>query len=187
MIYFIQSERGPVKIGYTLSLSKRLANLRCSSPEQLNVIGTIQGDKAVEKLLHQKFNHLKIEREWFRPEKDLLSFIKEHASSSITSDEEAPPLLPKLDRIFKQIGENIKLARLRRRFSASIVSERAGISRNTLRTIENGNPGVSLGIYARVLHVLGLENDLSLISKDDILGRKLQDVELLSKRSGRSV
>ena len=48
-------------------------------------------------------------------------------------------LLPSLQRLLSQLGENIRFARLRRRFSATLVAERAGISRNTLRSIERGN------------------------------------------------
>lgn len=87
-------------------------------------------------------------------------------------------LLPKLQRILTDLGENIRLARLRRKFSASIVAERAGIARNTLRAIEQGNPNVTLGAYASVLFCLGLEKDLSSIAHDDELGRKLQDAGL---------
>ena len=88
---------------------------------------------------------------------------------------------PALERIFAQIGENIRLARLRRRFSAEIVAQRAGITRNTLRAIERGNTSVSMGAYANVLNSLGLEEDLNLVARDDVLGRKLQDAGLPTK------
>ncbi|MBE0637994.1 MAG: helix-turn-helix transcriptional regulator [Bacteroidales bacterium] len=91
-------------------------------------------------------------------------------------------LLPKTERILATLGENIKLARLRRRLSTMQVSERAGISRSTLNAVEKGQPGVSLGIYARVLHILGLEKDLLSVAKDDVLGKKLQDAGLLVKK-----
>jgi transcriptional regulator with XRE-family HTH domain len=87
-------------------------------------------------------------------------------------------LLPKLTKMLEETGENIKLARLRRKLTAEQVSERAGISRSTLWQVEKGQSGVSLGTYAQVLFVLGLEKDLQLIAKDDVLGRKLQDAEL---------
>ena len=87
-------------------------------------------------------------------------------------------LLPKLWSILEEMGENIKLARLRRKLSAEQVAERAGISRSTLWQVEKGLPGTSLGIYAQVLFVLGLEKDILLIAKDDELGRKLQDANL---------
>lgn len=87
-------------------------------------------------------------------------------------------LLPKLTSILEEMGENIKLARLRRKLSAEQVAERAGISRSTLWQVEKGVPGTSIGTYAQVLFVLGLEKDILLIGKDDELGRKLQDANL---------
>jgi transcriptional regulator with XRE-family HTH domain len=90
-------------------------------------------------------------------------------------------LLPKTRQILKTVGDQIKLARLRRKFSGEIVAERAGISRNTLISIEQGKPTVSIGHYLNVLKVLGLENDFLTIAKDDKLGRKLQDAQLIIK------
>ncbi|WP_040496026.1 helix-turn-helix domain-containing protein [Fulvivirga imtechensis] len=84
-------------------------------------------------------------------------------------------------RILSEFGENIKLARLRRKLSAEQVAERANISRPTLTSIEKGSPSVSLGHYLMVLHVLGLEKDLLFVAKDDELGRKLQDANLTTK------
>ncbi|OGT38750.1 MAG: transcriptional regulator [Gammaproteobacteria bacterium RIFCSPHIGHO2_12_FULL_37_14] len=92
-----------------------------------------------------------------------------------------PPLLPSLARILKVVGAQIRLARLRRRFSTAMISKRAGISRNTLRSIERGKPTVSFGAYAMVLLTLNLEDDLFMIAKDDVLGRKLQDAGLPTK------
>ncbi|MFH0799547.1 MAG: helix-turn-helix transcriptional regulator [Pseudomonadota bacterium] len=86
--------------------------------------------------------------------------------------------LPSVQRLLSELGANIRLARLRRRFSASLVAERAGISRPTLRSIERGESSVTLGAYARVLLCLGLEKDLSSIARDDALGRKIQDAQL---------
>ena len=90
----------------------------------------------------------------------------------------APNLLPRLARLLTGLGANIKLARLRRGHSAETVAQRAGITRSTLTRVERGDPAVSLGIYARVLQALRLENDLATIAADDTLGRKLQDAEL---------
>jgi transcriptional regulator with XRE-family HTH domain len=90
-------------------------------------------------------------------------------------------LLPSLQRLLAEMGENIRLARLRRKFSTIIVAQRAGISRNTLRSIERGDPSVTFGAYVNVLVCLGLEKDLKQIALDDILGRKLQDANLPTK------
>lgn len=84
-------------------------------------------------------------------------------------------ILPRIKRILDEMGENIKLARLRRKLSAEQVAERANISRPTLLAIEKGSPTVSIGSYLLVLQILGLEKDFLLVAKDDVLGRKLQD------------
>jgi transcriptional regulator with XRE-family HTH domain len=90
-------------------------------------------------------------------------------------------LLPKQARMLTTLGENIRYARLRRDLSSEQVAERAGISRSTLVKIEKGEEGVAIGFFLRVLVVLGLENDLLLLAKDDELGRRLQDAKLIVK------
>lgn len=88
-------------------------------------------------------------------------------------------LLPKYQKIFDSIGENIKLARKRRKLTTEQVSERAGIHRATLHRIEKGDPAVAIGIYFNVLRVLNLESNFEKIASDDAFGRKLQDLDLL--------
>ena len=85
---------------------------------------------------------------------------------------------PSVQRLLQDLGENIRLARVRRGLSAQLVAERAGMSRTTLRGIERGDAGVTLGAYANVLHALGLHGDLALVARDDELGRKLQDAAM---------
>ena len=87
-------------------------------------------------------------------------------------------MLPKTKRILTEMGDNIKLARLRRKLSSEQVAERANISRPTLLAIEKGSPAVSIGSYLLVLQVLGLEKGFLLVAKDDELGRKLQDAKI---------
>lgn len=92
-------------------------------------------------------------------------------------------IMPGTEKILTQMGEQIKLARLRRQIPADLVAERAGISRATLWSVEKGSPTVAMGTYAAVLHALnGLDRDLLLIAKDDELGRKLQDLNLLTRK-----
>lgn len=92
-------------------------------------------------------------------------------------------ILPSTEKILKTLGNQIKLARLRRNFTASLISERAGISRATLWKIENGDPSTSIGNYAAVLHALNkMDEDLLLIAKDDKLGRELQDINMVTRK-----
>lgn len=89
---------------------------------------------------------------------------------------------PAIRRLLGELGENIRLARLRRGFSMELVAERVGMSRTTLRAVERGEPAVTLGSYANVLHSLGLHEDIGLLARDDELGRKLQDAKLPTRR-----
>ncbi len=90
-------------------------------------------------------------------------------------------LMPSSHRVLKELGDNIKLARLRRKLSTEQVAERANISRSTLWQVEKGAPSVAMGIYGQVLFVIGLDKDLLKVAADDKLGRKLQDAELVVK------
>ncbi len=96
-------------------------------------------------------------------------------------------LFPKQQRILATLGENIKMARLRRDLSAEQVAERAGIGRATLTRLEQGKEGVSINVYIKVLSVLGLEGDLLKVAEDDLLGRRLQDAKLtIPKRASKN-
>jgi len=88
-------------------------------------------------------------------------------------------IFPKYNLLLEKMGENIKLARKRRKLTTIQVAERANISRSTLYLIESGNPSVAMGGYFNVLRVLGLQDDFLKLAVDDTLGRKLQDIELL--------
>ncbi|NQD72841.1 helix-turn-helix transcriptional regulator [Sphingobacterium shayense] len=88
-------------------------------------------------------------------------------------------ILPKFKILLEQVGENIKLARRRRKLTATQVVERAGLARSTLYLIEKGNASVTMGAYFNVLRVLGLEGDFLKLATDDVFGRKLQDLDLL--------
>jgi len=92
-----------------------------------------------------------------------------------------PSLLPRISRLLNEVGMHLKLARLRRRYSSEIVAQRAGITRRTLSKVEQGDPAVALGVYARVMQALRLEDDLALLGADDELGRKLQDAGITPK------
>lgn len=90
---------------------------------------------------------------------------------------------PQILECLKKLGQQIRLARLRRNFSMVTVAERAGINPISIYRMEHGYPGTTIAMYAAALSVLtGLENDLLLIAKEDAFGRELQDIKLIGKR-----
>jgi len=88
-------------------------------------------------------------------------------------------LLPTNAKLLKELGQNLRLARKRRKLTAEQVAERSGIARSTLWNIERGDSGVAIGSYMQVLFVLGLEKDINKVASDDLLGRKLEDAKYL--------
>lgn len=88
----------------------------------------------------------------------------------------------KLEQKMQIVGEQIKLARLRRNLSVAQIAERTTCSPLTVSRIEKGSPTVSIGIYLRVLYALQLEGDILLLAKDNELGRRLQGLSLINRR-----
>ena len=80
------------------------------------------------------------------------------------------------------VGEQFRLARLRRNLTMEQVAQRAQCSRLTLARLEKGSPAVSLGVVARVLNALQLDEDILAWAKDDVLGHMVQDLEIKNKK-----
>ena len=80
------------------------------------------------------------------------------------------------------VGEQIRLARLRRDLSLAQIAERAMCNVITVMRVEKGSPTVSMGIYLRILFALGLDESILFIAKDDEMGRNLQDLGLKQRR-----
>ena len=57
-------------------------------------------------------------------------------------------ITPSTEEVLRILGEQIKLARLRRKLTAELVAERAGISRASLWKVESGSPSVAMGMRA---------------------------------------
>jgi len=98
----------------------------------------------------------------------------------------APLAFPSENALLTGLGERLRLARLRRHLTAVAVAQRANISRPTLAKAERGDASVTLGTYLRILAIYGLEQDLTRVASDDVLGRRLQDLALPPPRKGRT-
>lgn len=97
-------------------------------------------------------------------------------------------MMPKAAAALAQFGENLRLARLRRRISASLMAQRAGISRMTLYNVEQGKASVAIGAYVQVMFALGMYEELATLTANDPLGRKLQDLEIaVPKRAPKRI
>lgn len=95
------------------------------------------------------------------------------------------PSFPRYQRLAESLGDRVRLARLRRRMSATEMAERMGVSRMTLYSLEHGDLSVGLGVLVRALGVLGLDEDLDQVAADDELGRRLADAAVRPARRAK--
>lgn len=109
---------------------------------------------------------------------NILAFFELLRQNIGTMAKKTASLLPSVDELLQRFGERLRLARLRRHLPAKQVAERAGMSPMTLRSLERGGSGVTMGAYLAVMQVLGIESDLDLLARADPVGRELQDSRL---------
>lgn len=121
---------------------------------------------------------MNIKRNVTRDACPLYATIIERIPMSTIQRKNKPVVMPGTQKILEQVGEQIRLARLRRKLSVELVAERAGVSRTSVWAVEKGSPSVAMGIYANILAALGLREDLLFLAGDDPLGHDLQDMEL---------
>ncbi|PXW94949.1 helix-turn-helix protein [Sphaerotilus hippei] len=100
---------------------------------------------------------------------------------------ESHPSFPSVLKQMRAFGERLQMARLRRELTTVQFSERVGVSRETIRRLEQGDPTIAIGTYMRALRVLGLDQDINTLASDDVLGKKLQDVAMLKVQRTRVV
>jgi transcriptional regulator with XRE-family HTH domain len=99
----------------------------------------------------------------------------------MTKSSRATFLPSKVLNNLETMGEQIKLARKRRKLSLATVAERAQCTQLTLIRVERGEPTVSIGIYARVLYALGLDEDIRLIAQNDVAGNALVNAQIMKR------
>lgn len=75
VVYFVQVEDGPIKIGTTTNLPGRLDELQVAQPQRLDLLAVVPGGRAEESGLHKLFEADRIRGEWFRPTATLLAHV----------------------------------------------------------------------------------------------------------------
>lgn len=186
MVYFLETADKRVKIGTTNNLMSRMNALRRGVSGELTVLGIMRGGYKLEKELHKKFQTYAIGGEWFEGNKEIYSFIanngEEWGLSTGTLSDTKYNLAALSARSLKVMGDNIKLARIRRGLTLQEVAKRSGLSKGTVVRVEQGDAQIILCTLMAILAVLNLEYDMSEIGAEDQMGRAIQDSALLKQR-----
>ena len=92
-------------------------------------------------------------------------------------------LPPQVLRSFAKFGEDLTIARRRRRLTITMMCERLGVSKSTWQRMEKGDPSVSMGAYTQALFILGFGTPLAeLIDQRNDEQGWLLEAERLPKR-----
>ncbi len=110
-IYFLQGKEnaGLIKIGYSATPQKRVKGIQRMSPEPLNILAIIEGDRKKEAAIHSTFAHLRQHGEWFTPAVELLTFIGREPSAAqievIESIKRIPVPVPVTKIVFESVPD----------------------------------------------------------------------------------
>lgn len=84
VVYFVEAgSGGPVKIGWTQDIERRIAELQTANAHKLNLLGTVAGTMENEAAVHAHFSHLRMEAEWFNNSSEIHEFIKKGTVNSL--------------------------------------------------------------------------------------------------------
>lgn len=85
-----------------------------------------------------------------------------------------------------QLGQRIRVARIRRGWSVADLAGKAGVNRNTLTALELGRPGTAVGVCFTVLWALGLDKSMDAVADPDgDLHGKALEASHRPKRAGK--
>ncbi len=122
VVYFARiNDDGPIKIGFSFNLRQRVYSLRAEFGQNLKIIGTIDGDRKVEKALHKRFSAVALGQEWFDPAPELLQYISCHADPFRLGRNENV-LAFKRDIDGKLLGEFLEVCRERGRDGKEVMA-----------------------------------------------------------------
>jgi hypothetical protein len=139
MVYFLQSARGgPVKIGFSADVSKRIRQLQGMYGVTLTLLAAIEGDREREREMHDRFAHLRIEgTEQFRPAADLMEFLGHPVHADANPDEVDAMCLPKGKvgrfQVCLSNEENILIDRIAKALSPDYPPSRSVVVRLAIR------------------------------------------------------
>ena len=159
--------------------------LDCAERIPIEPADVAYGDTSSERvLISLKWRHVGVMPPFIRVRHyaNFLALLPCFHQNNGTMARKTAPLLPSTDALLVQLGARLRMARLRRKLPAKQLAERTGMSPMTLRSVERGGAGVTLGAYAAVMQVLGLERDIELLGRADPVGRELQDSRLQAPR-----
>jgi prophage regulatory protein len=109
MIYVIQAQNGPIKIGVSVYVEGRIAGIQTGNPHTITLLGTIMDDRDydLEKEIHKRLFPYQLCGEWFDNNKEVCAYVIELLSGKKATFI-CPPGLKAETVIIKNIDAEIK-------------------------------------------------------------------------------